>query len=98
MNVNSGKASGVQATGRTVLVIRELEAAIARAKRNRATPGKRHVAALDGAAVAVDRLGITVKLVRVAAYVGTHALAGLQAIPATGHNRPHLNDAERSHH
>src|SRR5262245_4634422 len=90
------KTGGIQTTHCAVLMVGQLETAVARAQRDRAAPGERDVSAFDQTAIGVDRFRITVKPVWIAAYVRPYTLAGLDAIPATGDDGSHLDDAERS--
>src|SRR5664279_5710893 len=97
-DVNEGKPGGIQTSRRAVLVVGELKLAVARAKWNRAAPGQHRIALPDRTPIAVHRLGIAVEPARIAVQVRPQTLAGRHAIPASGDDRAHFDDAERYHH
>src|SRR5262249_17804031 len=88
--IDDRKAGRIQAPCGAVFVVGKLETAVTSAKCERSTPGKDSVPSFDRAAAAVDCFCIAVDAARIAAQIGTHALARFHAIPATCNDRAHL--------
>src|SRR5450631_454953 len=97
-HIDDREAGGIQAARHAVLVVGELELAVARAERDGAAPGQHRVALPDRASVAVDRFGVAVEPARIAVQVRPQALAGRHAIPAAADDVSHLDHTERGHH